>query len=192
MNSAFLALQRYLSALPLSEAAIADIQACFNVKTYARGQYFAMSGEVDGRLGFVVDGLFAMQVEKPGETIFVKDFLTSGDFLLAAFEPEAENVVHIQAIHESRILEARYSDILALSTRYPDFKSLSERGMQRRYQDICDRLEQMAMLDAGGRYEIFQNAFGDLEDAIPQYLVAAYVGVTPTQLSRIRNKPKSG
>jgi CRP-like cAMP-binding protein len=190
MNSAFLSLQRYLEALPLGEAVVCDILACFEVKLYSRNQYFAMAGDVNDRLGFITNGLFGMIVEKPGEAVFIKNFLREGDFLLATFDPKSENLVHIQALKDSRILEARYSDIQILSDRYSDFKLLSERGMQRRYQEICDRLEQMAILDADGRYKVFQEAFGDLEDSIPQYLVASYIGVTPTQLSRIRKKRK--
>jgi CRP-like cAMP-binding protein len=192
MNSTFMSLKRYLENLPLGEEAVNDILACFHVKMYVRGQYFAMAGDLHDRLGFVVHGLFGMLLEKPGESIFVKNFLKHDDFLLATFEPQKENVVHIQALRESLVLEARYSDVQAMFVRYPDFRSLSERGMQKRYLEICERLEQLATLDASGRYAVFKDAFGELEDEIPQYLVASYVGVTPTQLSRIRRKTKTG
>lgn len=188
MNSAYFFLKRYLEALPLDENSVNDALSCFKIKTYGRNHYFALAGDVQDRLGFVVEGLFVMMVEKPGEAAFVKNFLRQGDFLLATFDPTIENVVNIRALRESLVLEAHHSDIRLLFDRYPDFRRLSEKGMQKRYQDICDRLEQMAMQDAGGRYEVFRRTFGDLEDEIPQYMVAAYVGVTPTQLSRIRRK----
>ncbi len=151
-----------------------------------------MAGDCQDKLGFVVNGIFGMLIEKPGETVFVKDFLKPADFLLASFEPEKENLVHIRALCESLVLEAHHSDIQALYTRHDDFRTLSERGTRRRYQEICDRLEQRVTLDAAGRYELFRKTFGHLESEIPQYLVAAYIGVTPTQLSRIRRKEKTG
>jgi len=192
MNSAYLAFQRYLSNLPLSEAAIADVLDRFTLRVIHRDDPFARSGDVHDRLGFVVDGLFVMTVERPGQPEYVKNFLSDGEFLLATFDPARENLVNIRALRDSRILEARYSDIQALYAKHEDFRVLSERGMQRRYQQLCDRLEQMATLDAGGRYALFRQAFGPLEGAIPQYLVASYVGVTPTQLSRIRRKAEFG
>jgi len=190
MNSAFLALERYLLNLPLSKEAVESVLNCFSIKVLARNAYFARSGEIKDRLGFVVNGLFAMQVERPGLPAYIKDFLKEGDFLLATFDPQSENLVTIQALQESRILEARYSDIQMLNERFPEFHFLAERGMQHRYQAICDRLEEMSTLDARGRYSLFQSTFGDLEENIPQYLVASYIGVTPTQLSRIRNSPE--
>jgi len=42
--------------------------------------------------------------------------------------------------------------------------------------------------DAEQRYSTFQNQYPDLEQLIPQYHIASYLGVTPTQLSRIRRK----
>ncbi len=120
-----------------------------------------------------------------------KIFSGHDDFLLASFDPQKENLVHIQALRESLILEARYSDIRILFNRYDDFRTLSEQGTQKRYQEICDRLERLATLNASGRYALFRQEFADLENQIPQYMVAAYVGVTPTQLSRIRREYKT-
>ncbi|MGE4347904.1 MAG: Crp/Fnr family transcriptional regulator, partial [Flavobacteriaceae bacterium] len=46
----------------------------------------------------------------------------------------------------------------------------------------------IVMLDADKRYLIFQQEFPFLEQLIPQYHIASYLGITPTQLSRIRRK----
>ncbi len=75
MNSAYLSLKRYLESLPLGADAVTDVLACFTVKMYSRNQYFAMAGDHQDKLGFVVSGVFGMLVEKPGEAIFVKNFL---------------------------------------------------------------------------------------------------------------------
>ncbi len=192
MNSAFLFFQQFLAGLPLDSATVSDVLSRFTLRVLARDDLFARAGDVNDRLGFVVDGLFVMTVDKPGQPEYVKNFLSTGEFLLAAFDPAAENLVNIRALRDSRVLEARYSDIRALYAKHEDFRILSERGMQRRYQELCDRLEQMATLDAGGRYALFRESFGPLEAEIPQYLVASYIGVTPTQLSRVRRKAGIG
>ena len=45
---------------------------------------------------------------------------------------------------------------------------------------------QMVMNDATTNYLIFREAYPGLEDLIPQYYIASYLGITPIQLSRIR------
>jgi len=45
----------------------------------------------------------------------------------------------------------------------------------------------MALLDAEKRYLILREEFPGLEMKIPQYHIASYLGISPTQLSRVRN-----
>ncbi len=46
----------------------------------------------------------------------------------------------------------------------------------------------MALLNATERYVLFKKSFPNLEQKIPQYHIASYLGITATQLSRLRNK----
>jgi DNA-directed RNA polymerase specialized sigma subunit len=46
----------------------------------------------------------------------------------------------------------------------------------------------MALLDADKRYLILQNEYPGIELEIPQYHIASYLGISATQLSRIRKK----
>jgi hypothetical protein len=54
---------------------------------------------------------------------------------------------------------------------------------------IKERREiELVLLQADERYKIFKQEYPNLENLIPQYHIASYLGVTPTQLSRIRAK----
>ena len=44
----------------------------------------------------------------------------------------------------------------------------------------------MVTNDATTNYQIFREEFPGLENLIPQYHIASYLGITPIQLSRIR------
>ena len=47
---------------------------------------------------------------------------------------------------------------------------------------------EMALMDATERYFIFKEEYPGIEDIIPQYHIASYLGISPTQLSRLRKK----
>jgi len=47
---------------------------------------------------------------------------------------------------------------------------------------------EMALQDATERYLKFRHQFASLEQLIPQYHIASYLGISATQLSRLRNK----
>ncbi len=45
---------------------------------------------------------------------------------------------------------------------------------------------QYATVTAKERYIMFKEEYADIEEEIPQYIIASYLGITPTQLSRIK------
>ena len=183
-------LRQYLQNLPLDQAIVDEVLPYFVVKHYRKGEYFSFVGQPGDKLGFVVGGLFYMFIESEEGTIFTKDFLRDEQFLLALFDPQQESLANIQAIKDSTVLEAKYSDIQALFNKYHHFETLAKQGMERRVESIYARMESLALLEAKDRYHLFQQDFGDIEAEIPQYLIAAYLGITPTQLSRIRKAKK--
>jgi CRP-like cAMP-binding protein len=181
-------LRKYLENLQLQQNVIDEVLACFVTRHYAKKDYFSFTGETNDRLGFVVDGLFCMYIENEEGTLFTKDFIDNQRFLLATFDPVTENLATIQALKDSVILEARYSDIQRLFDNYPDFELLARKRTEKEVASIYERLETFALMEAKERYRLFKQKYGYLESEVPQYLVASYLGITPTQLSRIRSK----
>ena len=185
-NLAFEQLREYLANLQFSEEIIVDTLQCFKGKHYAKDAFFSHAGYEDGKLGFAIDGLFHMFIENEDGKLFTKDFLYNGQFLLAMFDPQQESLANIRAIKDSFILEANYADIQRLSAKYPQFEHTARLGAEKRIQAIYARMESFPLMEARQRYEQFLAAYATVEQDIPQYLVASYLGITPTQLSRIR------
>jgi CRP-like cAMP-binding protein len=191
MDAYYSVLQKYLENLQLQQNIIDEVLACFGVRHYAKKDYFSFTGETNDKLGFVVNGLFCMYIESDEGAIFTKDFIDNQRFLLATFDPITENLATIQALKDAVILEARYSDIQRLFDKYPDFELLARKRTETEVASIYERLETFALLEAKERYLLFKQKYGALESEIPQYMVASYLGVTPTQLSRITRKMES-
>jgi CRP-like cAMP-binding protein len=184
-------LRKYLENLQLQQNVIDEVLACFVVSHYAKKDYFSFTGETNDKLGFVVDGLFCMYIVNEEGTVFTKDFIDNQRFLLATFDPVTENLATIQALKNSVIMEARYSDIQCLFDKYPDFELLARKRTEREVESIYEKLETFALLEAKERYRLFKQKYGNIESEIPLYLIASYLGITPTQLSRIRSKKES-
>ena len=51
-----------------------------------------------------------------------------------------------------------------------------------------DREIRLLSEEAMSNYLMFRENFPDLENKIPHYHIASYLGITPTQLSRLRKK----
>jgi CRP-like cAMP-binding protein len=174
--------------MQIVEKIVTELLSNFRVVRYNRLAYFSRAGELNDKLGFVIDGVFYMQVIQEDGTLHVKNFIGKDEFILATYDPQKESLVNVLAIKDAVILEAKYSKIWNLLSRYPDVNLLAQKGMERRIEGLYERLESFATLEAKNRYQRFKQEYGSLENEIPQYLIASYLGITPTQLSRIRNQ----
>ena len=191
MRSEYLSLYKYLKRRNLSDETLHKLADCFFVKKYKKNEYFTKVGDVSDKVGFVVDGLFYMYSVEQDGTIFAKEFYQSNHLLLATFDPYKESTVYIQALKTSVILEAKYSEIQMLYTKNQEIELISKKRIENEVEAIYQRMTQSATMTAKERYQQFKEKYSDLEAEIPQYLIASYLGITPTQLSRIRTEIKS-
>ncbi len=93
----------------------------------------------------------------------------------------------LQALEDSVLLEANFFDIVDLFDAFRDierfYRIYLEQNWVLRKQE---RELRFAMTDAEARYRAFLNEYPGLDQRISQYHIASHLGITPTQLSRIR------
>ena len=103
----------------------------------------------------------------------------------------APNQIIQQALTDCSVQVASFA---AIQNLYPTCSDL-ERGArilaERFFVHKEQREIEIVLLNADKRYQIFQKDFPQLEQQIPQYHIASYLGITPTQLSRIRRQRSS-
>lgn len=184
-------LEEWLGSRCADQALTRGIVSLFGVRRYRKGDCFSTEGEETDKLGLIVDGVFSMYTVREDGKLFVKDFPTKAQFLLASFEAQQPALVSIRSLTDATVVEARYSAVCSIIEGHPELERAARRGAERRMEELHRRLESFGTTEAGERYRSFKRDFGDLEEFIPQYLIASYLGVTPTQLSRIRKQGKT-
>lgn len=188
MNPYYASFYKHLKLLGLADNIVDEIMRCFTVKEYKKQEYFSSINELSNKIGFVISGLFYIYTIQQDGTVFTKGFIKNGQFLLAVFDPEKVSTVNIQSLKDSFIIESKYTDIQRLFCIYHDIEVLSKRRIEYELELICQRMAQYATITAKDRYILFKQEYGTVEKEIPQYIIASYLGITPTQLSRIKAK----
>ncbi|MCW9707863.1 Crp/Fnr family transcriptional regulator [Fodinibius salsisoli] len=172
------------------EPSLSELMNLFEVNHFDKGFHYAKTGEYATRMGFVVEGVLrAYHTTKEGE-YYNKTFFTEGSFVGAysSLVTGKKNLINIQCLTDVMLLEGSYADLVALYDDYPSVERFS-RILAEQYFVHKERREiQLVTLDAAERYELFRKNHPEVEQQIPQYHIASYLGVTPTQLSRIRAK----
>jgi hypothetical protein len=70
-------------------------------------------------------------------------------------------------------------------------ETLFRLNFQTAYVNTLIRVSDIYSEDAQSKYNHFLKQFPDLVQRVPQYLIASYLGILPSSLSRIRKKSKA-
>jgi CRP-like cAMP-binding protein len=162
----------------------------FTPKILKKGDYFITDGQKAKEIGFLESGIIREFYRNNEAVEYNKHFFVNPCFIggYASLITGTPNQIIQQALTDCVIQVARFSDIQNLYETCPDIERGARILAEKFFVQKEQREIEIVLLDADKRYRIFQRNFPQLEQQIPQYQIASYLGITPTQLSRIRRK----
>lgn len=152
--------------------------------------YFAKEGEYSSNLGFISEGVMRAFFRNKSGNEYNKTFFTPPNFVAAysSITTKQKNLINIQCLTDCTLFVTDFRQLTSLYKKYPKFESLARTMAEYKFAIKEKREIQLVTLEAIERYEIFKKEHPGLENLINQYHIASYLGITPTQLSRIRAK----
>ena len=174
----------------IDDRAYKEVQNCFSERQLIKHDFFTQEGQIGKEIGFLKEGIVRAYHRDFDGKEFTKQFFVAPCIIgayssLLTSEP---SVIIQQALTNCSVAVAQYKDIIDLYDKHHSLERLGRKIAEHYYLEKEKKLIEQAVFDAEKRYVIFKERFPDLESLIPQYHIASYVGVTPTQLSRIRKK----
>lgn len=162
----------------------------FTEEKLVKEEYFALAGRTESKIGFLKRGVIRAFYKNRDGLEYNKTFFTGNEFVGAytSLVTGNSNHINIQALTDCVMLTANYSNLTSLFTDHRNIETMARKISERLYVYKEKRELELVMLQAGERYEIFRKEYPELINQIPQYHIASYLGITPTQLSRIRAK----
>ena len=94
----------------------------------------------------------------------------------------------IQAIEDSCVFQIERNSLEQLYKQIPSIERFFRIKIQNAYVTLQDRTIHSMSKPAKQRYLDFRKSYPKIEQRVPQYMVASYLGVTPEFLSSIRNE----
>ena len=174
---------------PLSSEAWIDLKDLFQPFSLHKNEFIVREGERVHHAYLLLEGVVRVFYSKDGNE-YNKTFFTQGMFptpLTALLSHEASRL-SFQALLECRMLRFSYAGFRKLFKKHQCLESLmlgilEQEWIKKERHDI-----HMVTNDATTNYQIFRETYPGLENQIPQYHIASYLGITPIQLSRIRSQ----
>jgi CRP-like cAMP-binding protein len=149
------------------------------VRKYLKGQFLLQSGDVCKYESFVLAGcLKSFYVDQEGQehvSMFAIENWWTGD--LGSFITQTPADLNIQCLDLNQL----YLDI-------PKLERFFRIIIQRAYVASQKRIIHNMSLPAKERYLQFRQRYPLIEQRVPQYLIASYLGMTKEFLSKIRHQ----
>lgn len=177
---------------PLKEITLNELIKCFKPIQLLKNDFFVREGEYAQQIGFLKKGIIrAFFLNEEGKE-YTKQFFVDSSIIGAynSLLTRQPNKIAQQALTDCEILVADYSEMEKLYSKFHDLERLGRKIAEFYFLEKEQKEIEMALLDADKRYVIMQQKFPSIETIIPQYYIASYLGISATQLSRIRKKLK--
>ena len=184
-------LYNYLNAIsPIKSGTWEEVRKLFSEKSLPKGEYFITEGETARQIGFLTSGIIRAFYRHSDGMEYNKHFFIPNSIIggYSSLITSTPTQINQQALADCTMLVANYAQIVKLYDLFPDFERVGRRLAELYFVDKEQREINIVLLDADKRYMIFRQEYPQLEQLIPQYHIASYLGITPTQLSRIRKK----
>lgn len=160
-------------------------------RTFAKNAFLLSEGQTPKTIAFVAEGLFSQYHTSENGDVVIKMFFPENYFAASksALLKKSPSQFTIKALEPSTVLEYNFDDFKELTRRYADVAAFYIRYMELHWIIEKEPLEISFRYDtAKGRYADFLRDFPGLESRLKQHEIASYLGITPTQLSRIRSE----
>lgn len=175
--------------IPLKKEEKELVQAKFHHRLYRKRQYVLQEGDICTHLNFVVRGCLRLyKIDDRGNT-HILQFAAENYWVndLGSFHGLKASELNIDALEDTVTLQITRDDLVALFTQAPKFDRIFRVLMENSYIRLQQRLLQNISSTAEDRYKSFIEIYPHLVNRLSQVQIAAFLGIAPESLSRLRN-----
>lgn len=176
--------------IPLNSEEKRLVTALFKPRLYRKRQYVLQEGDICNQFNFVVRGCLRMyKIDDKGNTHVIQ-FAAENWWLMdiGSFHQRNASELNIDALEDTMVLQISYDNLISLYLQSPKFDRIFRVLIENSFVSLQKRLLQNISSTAEERYLSFLQAYSHLTNRLPQTQIAAFLGVTPEFLSRLRNK----
>ena len=159
-------------------------------RSYLKGQYVVQQGDVCKYETFVLIGcLKTFYVDTEGQERIVmfaiENWWTSD---LGSFINQTPADFNVQCLENSQVAQLSFEDLEQLYQDIPKLEHFFRIIIQKAFAASQKRIINGFSLSARERYLLFREQYPRLEQRVPQYMIASYLGMTAEFLSKIRSQ----
>lgn len=161
-----------------------------SIRNILKGQYFVQQGEICRNTGFLISGctktFYADEDGQEHVIMFsIEDWWTSDMGSYISQKPADFNV---QCLEKTKLIQFEHHNQEEIFTSIPKMERFFRIIVERALVASQKRIVRNMSMTAKDRYLLFRKEYPQIEQRIPQYLIASYLGITKEFLSKIKSQ----
>jgi CRP-like cAMP-binding protein len=176
--------------IPLNNEEKELVKGKFHHRLYRKRQYVLQEGDVCTYMNFVVRGCLRMyKIDEQGNTHIIQ-FAAENYWItdIGSFHGLQPSGLNIDTLENTVVLQINRDDLITLYNKAPKFDHIFRVLIENSYVRLQQRLLQNISSTAEERYKFFLDIYPHLANRLAQVQIAAFLGITPEFLSRLRNR----
>lgn len=178
--------------MPLDGEEKERVTAGFHPRLFRKRQFLLQEGDICMHMFFVVRGCLRMyRIDEKGNT-HVLQFAAENYWIqdLGSFHGQKPSTLNIDALEDTVVLQIKRADLIDMYVETPKFNRIFRVLIENSFVRLQERLLQNISSTAEERYDSFVTIYPHLLNRLSQVQIAAYLGITPEFLSRLRSRKR--
>ncbi|MEP3390301.1 MAG: Crp/Fnr family transcriptional regulator [Reichenbachiella sp.] len=183
--------QVFLDYHALKQETLDELYAMAKIKTLSKNEFLLRVGSTAKEVYILKRGaIIAYFLDTEGNT-YNKNIFLEGNLVgsTVSYLTNTPSRFALEAIEDCEIISFNYLRYRQLINESVDFKNFYIAYLEKNWVIEKEKREiDIVMTDATARYQELLASYPGLDKRIPLVHIASHLGITPTQLSRIRKK----
>lgn len=176
------------NSIYLSTEAEKYISSIAEEKSFSKGEVLIQEGQTVNKTFFVIHGsLRSFCVDKEGKEhtlqFAIQDWWISDFIAMYNHEPAS---LTVECITDATVIEFNAQKLTQIYLQFPEFELFQRKTLERHVVSLHKRILNQLQLTALERYNVFIEHYPNIEQHVPNYHIASYLGITQQSLSRVR------
>ncbi|WOD43559.1 Crp/Fnr family transcriptional regulator [Hwangdonia lutea] len=174
----------------LDEIGLKKLSSILIVKELNKKDFLIKPGETANTMNFIVEGCMRSyyldeNAQEHTLQLGIEQWWIND---LYSYLSRKKSRMYVQALEKTLLLQLPRPELEKLYIEVPEMSHFFRKKIQNAYVATQERVIDSMSDDSYDRYDNFRKTYRDIEQRVPQYIIASYLGVTPEFLSYLRKK----
>jgi CRP-like cAMP-binding protein len=181
--------------IKFTEAELIDLnQKCTKVH-FSKGALIMKAGEIQNNLYFITKGIVRYYIENKESEIKVFNFksecMTVTGYALYNYEDNLKALLNVQSLEDSVMIKVPLTVINYIINNIKSGDRLRSSVAEAQVLEMLQLVLDKGTKSVIERYDILTKDFPNINNRIPQYMIASYLGITPVHFSNLKKRRKA-